>query len=242
VSPALAVLGVSILGTWGLASIGLIAGGIILLFFPGDPTTSSSNTLGGIVLLLAGLISGGLMQVVVAPLLGLDAPVPTRAKDIKAHAAFTRWAKAGLVRDYVDGMPKEVRLRAQRVLIVRQGDDVYAMNGLCSHARLPLGGFPGSPIKPVPVQDNCVMCPFHGARFEVSTGKVVRQPFSSQFNNDHPLLGRLQSKLWKVLRFIPMPYEAFPVPKVARPSLDAEDMQTYPVKIENGEILVGLPK
>ena len=241
-SPALAVLGVSILGTWGLASIGLIAGGIILIFFPGDPTTSSGNVLGGIVLLVAGLVSGGLMQVVVAPLLGLDAPVPTRAKDIKAHAAFTRWAKAGLVRDYVDGTPKEVRLRSQRVLIVRNGENVYAMNGLCSHARLPLGGFPGSPIKPMPLQDNCVMCPFHGARFEVATGKAVRQPFSSQFNNDHPLLGRLQSKLWKVLRFIPMPYQAFPVPKVARPSLDAEDMQTYPVKIENGEILVGLPK
>jgi len=242
VSPALAVLGVSILGTWGLASIGLIAGGIILLFFPGDPTTASDNTLGGIVLLVLGLVSGGLMQVVVAPLLGLDAPVPVKAKDIKAHAAFTRWAKAGQLRDYVDGVPKEVRLRAQRVLVVRQGENAYAMAGLCSHARLPLGGLPGSPIKPVPLQDNCVMCPFHGARFEVSTGKVVRQPFSSQFNNDHPLLGRVQSKLWKLLRFIPMPYQAFPVPKVSRPSLEAEDMQTYPVKVENGEILVGLPK
>jgi nitrite reductase/ring-hydroxylating ferredoxin subunit len=242
VSPALAFLGVSILGTWGLASIGLIAAGIILLFFPGDPTTASDNTLGGIVFLIAGLTSMGLMQIVVSPLLGLDAPVPFRAKDNKAHARFTKWAKAGLVRDYVDGTPKEMRLRAQRVLIIRRGDDIYAMNALCSHARLPLGGFPGSPIKAMPIQDGCVTCPFHGARFEVGNGKAVRQPFTSQWNNDHPLLGGLQSKLWRVLRFIPMPYEAFPVPKVARPSLTAEDMQTYPVKIENGEILVGLPR
>lgn len=241
-SPALAVLGVSILGTWGLASIGLIAAGIIMLFFPGDPTTSSDNTLGGIVFLIAGLTSMGLMQIVTAPLLGLDAPVPFRAKDNKAHGRFTKWAKAGLVRDYTDGVPKEMRLRAQRVLIIRQGDEVTAMNGLCSHARLPLGGFPGSPIKPMPVQDGCVTCPFHGARFEADSGKAVRQPFTSQWNNDHPLLGGLQSKLWKVIRFIPMPYQAFPIPKVARPSLTAEDQQTYPVRIEDGEIMVGLPR
>ena len=86
------------------------------------------------------------------------------------------------------------------------------------------------------------MCPFHGARFEVETGKVVRQPFDSQFNNDHPFLGRLQSKLFKVLAFVPIPYQAFPVPKFARPTSSAEDIQTYPVQIENGEILVGLPR
>lgn len=241
-SPALAFLGVSILGTWGLASIGLIAAGIIMLFFPGDPTTTSDNTLGGIVLIVAGLVSGGLMQVVVAPLLGLDAPVPTKAKDIKAHGTFTRWANAGQLRDFVDGQPKEIRLRAQRVLMIRQGQEMYAMAALCSHARLPLGGIPGSPVKAAAVQDGCVMCPFHGARFEISNGKVVRQPFNSQFNNDHPFLGGLQSKLFKVLQFIPMPYQAFPVPKFARPTMGAEDMQTYPVKIEGEDIMVGLPR
>jgi nitrite reductase/ring-hydroxylating ferredoxin subunit len=127
------------------------------------------------------------------------------------------------VRDYPDGLPKEVRLRSQRVTMIRQGEQIFAMGGLCSHARLPLGGFPGSPIKPYPIKDDCVMCPFHGARFDVASGRVVRQPFSSEFNNDHPFLGRLQSKL---LFF----------------NKNAEDMQTYPVRIENGEVLVGLPK
>ncbi|WP_322819263.1 Rieske 2Fe-2S domain-containing protein [Tepidiforma sp.] len=241
-SPALAFLGVSILGTWGIASIGLIAGGIILLFFPGDPVTASDNTLGGIVLLVAGLVSGGLMQVVVAPLLGLDAPVPIRAREIRPHTEMTRWARVGLLRELPDGMPKEVRARAQRVVLVRTGDNVHALNALCSHARLPLAGFPGSPIRPEPVRDNCVMCPFHGARFDISTGKVVRQPFSSQFNNEHPFLGGIQSKIFKLLRFIPMPYQAFPVPRFARPTLTAEDLQTYPVKVENGEVYVGLPR
>jgi nitrite reductase/ring-hydroxylating ferredoxin subunit len=223
VSPALAFLGVSILGTWGLASLGLVVGGIFMLFFPGDPTTASGHTLGGIVLIAAGLASGGLMQLVLGPLLGIDPPTPLRAKNIVPAAGMKKWAAAGTLRDYEDGKPKEVRLRSQRVTMVRMGDTMYALGGLCSHARLPLGGFPGSPIKAEPVRDDCVMCPFHGARFEVASGKVVRQPFSSEFNNNHPFLGRLQSKL---LFF----------------NKSAEDMQTYPVRIEEGTIMVGLPK
>lgn len=222
-SPALAFIGISVLGTWGLASLGLIVGGIFMLFFPGDPVTPSGHVLGGVVLIIAGLVSGGLMQLVVAPLLGLDPPLPLKAKNIIPAARLTHWAKAGLVRDYTDGMPKEVRLRSQRVTMIRQGDQMFAMGGLCSHARLPLGGMPGSPIKPYAIKDDCVMCPFHGARFEVASGRCVRQPFSDEFNNAHPFLGRLQSKLMFFNK-------------------NAEDMQTYPVRIENGEVMVGLPK
>ncbi len=222
-SPALAFLGVSILGTWGLASIGMIAAGIIMLFFPGDPTTASGHVTGGIALLIGGFGSLALMMPVLGPLLGVDPPLPIKAKKILPAARLTHWAKAGAIRDFTDGLPKEVRLRSVRVTIVRKGDSAYALNGLCSHARLPLAGLPGSPIKPYPIQDDCVMCPFHGARFEVASGRVVRQPFSSQFNNDHPFLGRFQSKLffW---------------------NKNAEDIQTYPVQVEDGEIMVGLPR
>jgi nitrite reductase/ring-hydroxylating ferredoxin subunit len=223
VSPALAFLGLTILGTWGLAAIGLIAGGIILMFFPGDAATNSDHMLGGVVLLVLGLANMGLVQIVSQPLLGLDPPLPIKAKSIIPHARMKKWHSVGQLRDYVDGLPKEVRARTQRVLIVRQGDTAYALNGLCSHARLPLGGLPGSPIKPYAIRDGCVMCPFHGARYEVATGRVVRQPFDSQFNNEHPLLGRLQSKIFFFNK-------------------KAEDTQTYPVRIENGEIIVGLPK
>lgn len=222
-SPALAFVGISILGTWGLASLGLIVAGIIMIFFPGDAQTASGSTFPGIVLLLTGIISGGLMQLTIGPLLGIDPPLPLKAKNIIPHAKMKGWANAGALRNFPDGLPKEVRLRAQRVTIIRIGDTAYAINGLCSHARLPFGGFPGTPIKAAPVRDDCVMCPFHGARFEAATGKVVRQPFSSQFNAEHPFLGRLQAKLFFFNR-------------------KAEDVQTFPVRIENGEIIVGLPK
>ncbi len=235
-SPALAFLGVSILGTWGLASIGLIVGGIFLLVSPGEAQTASGSTLPGIVLIVLGFASAGIMQVTVMPLLGLDPPLPIKAKSIIPASKLTRWAKVAPLREFVDGVPKEVRVQSKRVLIVRQGEAAYALGALCSHARLPMGGLPGSPIKPEPVRDDCVMCPFHGARFEVKTGKVVRQPFDSQFNNDHPFLGRIQSKIFKVISAPPVP------PMMPKPSMKAEDMQTYPCKVEGGDVMVALPK
>jgi nitrite reductase/ring-hydroxylating ferredoxin subunit len=235
VSPMLAFLGVSILGTWGLTGIGLIVGGIFLLVDPSNTETASSATLGGIILIIAGLANLAIMQVVTMPLLGLDPPLPIKAKSILPASKLTRWTKAGQLREFPDGTPREVRMLSKRILIVRQGDKVTALNALCSHARLPMGGLPGSPIKPEPVRDGCVMCPFHGARFEADTGKVVRQPFDSQFNNEHPILGKLQQKLFRVLSSPPTP------PGMPKPSMKAEDMQTYPCKVENGEVMVALP-
>jgi nitrite reductase/ring-hydroxylating ferredoxin subunit len=239
VSLALAFVGVSIIGTWGLASIALIAGGIILIFFPGDATVGNGSDpmFAGIFLLAFGLVNLAIrMPMVMGPLLGLDPPLPLRAKNIKPATAMQKWASAGLVRDLPENVPVEKRMRAQRVTLVRQGDNVYALNGLCSHARLPLAGIPLSPIKAEPIRDNCVMCPFHGARFDIETGRVVRQPFTSEFNNDHPFLGRLQSKLFRFMSAPPTP--SF----IPKPSMNAEDLQTYPVRIENGEVMVGLPR
>lgn len=238
-SLALAFVGISVLGTWGLASIALIAGGIILIFFPGDATVANGSdpTFAGIFLLVFGILNLAIMMpMVMGPLLGIDPPFPIRAKSIKPATAMQKWASAGLVRDLPENLPVEKRMRAQRVTLVRQGDNVYALNGLCSHARLPLAGIPMSPIKAYPIRDDCVMCPFHGARFDIATGRVVRQPFTSEFNNDHPFLGRLQSKLFKLMSAPPTP------PFIPKPSMNAEDLQTYPVRIENGEVMVGLPR
>ncbi len=222
-SVALALVGASVLGTWGIATIALIVSGIVLLVAPGDAETTSSALAVGIFLLIAGLISGGLMQVIAMPLMGLDPPLPVKAKSIIPHDRMKGWANAGPLRNFREGVATEMRLHTFRVAIVRQGEEAYAMAALCPHARLPLGSFPGAPIRPEPVRDGCVMCPFHGARFEVTNGKAVRQPFSSEFNSNHPFLGQFQSKLffW---------------------NKGAEDIQTYPVRIENDQIIVGLPR
>lgn len=231
-SPFLAFLGATVAGTWGLAGIGLVAGGVILLGWPADAESASGNVLPGIVLIVFGLLNLALVGMVTQPLLGLDPPLPI--KKLIPQTKLTRWVSAGALRDLPDGTPKEMRIRGRRLLLVRQGDKVNALSGVCSHARLPMGGFPGSPIKAEPVRDGCVMCPFHGARFDVETGKVVREPFDSQFNQQHPILGGLQSKLFRVISAPPVP------PMVPKPSMKAETMQTYPCRVENGEVQVAI--
>jgi nitrite reductase/ring-hydroxylating ferredoxin subunit len=215
-----------ILGTWGLASIGMITAGIFLLFFPGDPTTASSGGFGAVApwfLLFGGFISLGLTMMTVSPLLGLDPPIPLRAKKIIPHSRMKTWVRAGSLDEFPEGRPKEVRLRTVRVAVVRMGERAYALGALCTHQRLPLAGIPLSPVKPEPLREDCVTCPFHGARFDIDTGRVVRQPWSSQWNNDHPLLGRVLSRL------VPWPREA-------------EDIQTFPVNVEGGDIFVQVPR
>ena len=145
-SVALALVGVSVLGTWGIATIALIVSGIILIVAPGDAETVSSGLAVGIFLLISGLISGGLMQIVAMPLMGLDPPLPIKASSIISHDRMKEWANAGPLRSFPDGIATEVRLRSLRVAIVRQGEEVSAMAALCPHARLPLGSFPGAPL------------------------------------------------------------------------------------------------
>jgi nitrite reductase/ring-hydroxylating ferredoxin subunit len=234
-SPILAFLGISVLGTWGLAAIGIIAGGIILLVDPGESESAvSGSTIPGITLIIFGLVNLVIMSGMVAPLLGMDPPLPVSKKKIVPESRLTRWVKSGhLLRDLPDGTPKEIRLKGQRILLVRRGDQVNALTALCSHARLPLGGFPGV-MKAPPVRDDCIMCPFHGARFEVDSGRVVRQPFDSQFNQQHPFLGGMQSKIFKAISSPPAPKQ------VPKPSMNAEDIQTFPVRVENGEVVVAL--
>ena len=61
-----------------------------------------------------------------------------------------------------------VTIGAYEVAIARDGDDVYALQDLCSHAAIPLSE--GE-------VDGCtVECWLHGSRFDLRTGKPVNFP------------------------------------------------------------------
>ena len=54
------------------------------------------------------------------------------------------------------------------VVLVRLGDDYYCIDDLCTHDGGPLGE--GQLI------GNCLICPRHGAQFDVRTGDAVTMP------------------------------------------------------------------
>jgi 3-phenylpropionate/trans-cinnamate dioxygenase ferredoxin component len=54
------------------------------------------------------------------------------------------------------------------VCLVRVGDEVFALHDVCSHALESLtGGW---------IEDECIDCPRHGARFSLRTGEPLTPP------------------------------------------------------------------
>lgn len=62
----------------------------------------------------------------------------------------------------------------------------YALNDRCGHmnALLSMGNI---------ANDNIVTCPFHGARFDITTGKKVKEPVLTPSQEMEPL-----SKTWQL--------------------------------------------
>jgi nitrite reductase/ring-hydroxylating ferredoxin subunit len=68
-----------------------------------------------------------------------------------------------------ESVPTAVTAGAAPVMLYRRGSLVYAISDVCSHA--------GGPLHEGEVDaDLCVTCPWHGSRFRLSDGRVVRGP------------------------------------------------------------------
>lgn len=64
--------------------------------------------------------------------------------------------------------PHLVRLDGEDIVLVRQGEDVFALSDLCSHAEVSLSG--GE------VADGAIECWLHGSRFDLRTGEPSGPP------------------------------------------------------------------
>ncbi|KAH9953007.1 flavoprotein [Lactifluus volemus] len=71
--------------------------------------------------------------------------------------------------DLKDGQMKEVPFGSGRVLLSRLGDKVHATSAFCTHYGAPL-------VKGVLTADGRVVCPWHGACFNVCTGDIEDAP------------------------------------------------------------------
>jgi len=63
---------------------------------------------------------------------------------------------------------RRVDLRGHSVLVYREAGRVYAMEDACAHA--------GGPLSEGEVEDGVVTCPWHGSRFRLKDGAVMRGP------------------------------------------------------------------
>jgi nitrite reductase/ring-hydroxylating ferredoxin subunit len=87
----------------------------------------------------------------------------------EAPADWTRVAREG---DLQPDTPVFVQASAYGVLLYSHAGTVHAVAAQCTHA--------GGPLQEGEVDDElCVRCPWHGGRFRLTDGSVVRGPASS---------------------------------------------------------------
>jgi 3-phenylpropionate/trans-cinnamate dioxygenase ferredoxin subunit len=100
---------------------------------------------------------------------------------------MAEWVKVAQVGELAPGQKKQIDLDGVAVALFNVGGQYYAIEDVCTHDGAPLasGRFTG----------NYIVCPRHGARFDVCTGKALTMPA-------------------------------------------VEPVETYPVKIEDNDILV----
>ena len=76
---------------------------------------------------------------------------------------------AGIPMDSLaDGVPLRGHVGGEAVIVVRRGEDVYAIGATCSHY--------GGPLAEGLVVDDTVRCPWHHACFSLRTGEALRAP------------------------------------------------------------------
>lgn len=80
----------------------------------------------------------------------------------------SRWVRAVADDELPDGVPTGVEVEGRHVLLHRSGDQLYAVENVCSHA--------GGVLSRGEVAGCVVECPLHGARFDLRDGHIVRGP------------------------------------------------------------------
>ena len=100
---------------------------------------------------------------------------------------MANFTEAGKTKDYKDGTKNKISVRGSDIMLVKTGDEYFAVSNRCPHldASLSRGKLEGTVIT----------CPSHGTQFDVTNGQVVRWlkgygPLSSvsdEFKKEHAL-------------------------------------------------------
>jgi len=81
---------------------------------------------------------------------------------------MSEWVRAVKAAAVSDGVPVSVEIGEQRICLVKRGGEFFALDDRCSHAE--------SLLSPGDVEDMEIMCPLHGARFDLRTGEALTPP------------------------------------------------------------------
>lgn len=78
------------------------------------------------------------------------------------------WADAVAASELTEGRPHVATVDGADVLLVREGERIFALANTCTHR--------GGPLVDGELVDGCVECPWHGSRFRLADGSVEQGP------------------------------------------------------------------
>ena len=92
---------------------------------------------------------------------------------VNRHAwrgAGTKWIKLDLggLADIPEGGPTKLKAGINDLAVIRNGDRILAVHAQCAHA--------GGPLAEGTLVGDAIQCPWHGSRFRLADGHVVRGP------------------------------------------------------------------
>ncbi|TMD31842.1 MAG: Rieske (2Fe-2S) protein [Chloroflexi bacterium] len=95
---------------------------------------------------------------------------------VNRHAwrgAGAKWLSLELPGDLPGGeipeaTPTKAKLGINTLVLVRQGEAIFALHEQCAHA--------GGPLSQGAIVDGCIECPWHGSRFLLANGHMRRGP------------------------------------------------------------------
>jgi len=100
-----------------------------------------------------------------------------------------KWTKLDLT-EILEGVPTAAKAGAQSLVVVRNGETVYALHAQCAHA--------GGPLAEGKLVDGCIECPWHGSRFDMATGRRKRGP--TTYDQPRYDVRAAEGGGWEVLR------------------------------------------
>ena len=78
------------------------------------------------------------------------------------------WTKVAAISQLSDDEPLAVVVEGRKIALYRSDGEFFATDNVCTHAYALLSdGF---------LEDGCIECPLHQARFDIRTGKVLCEP------------------------------------------------------------------
>jgi nitrite reductase/ring-hydroxylating ferredoxin subunit len=126
------------------------------------------------------------------------------------------YVEAGKVSEITNGHMKHVEINGKEIAIANHDGKFYAFADRCGHMNARLSG--GS------INQNAVTCPFHAAKFDITTGKKIGEPVLEIPPGMEPLPPSWQKYMEIVGRQMSF--------------IKTYDQETYEVKVEGDTIKI----